>query len=123
MRHPYCGVYITPPLRRTNRNDGVRGTRDGLLADTKIPKHGVEDVLDIEVPLGDLPAQAEEWEQAITEMTADDEEIADYVTSLEQRGDAEIDVNEALSKVDGDALAAEFERYLRRRGGPGFTGP
>ena len=83
----------------------------------------VEDVLDIEVPLGDLPAQAEEWEQAITEMTADDEEIADYVTSLEQRGDAEIDVNEALSKVDGDALAAEFERYLRRRGGPGFTGP
>ena len=32
---------------------------------------------------------------------------------------AEIDVNEALSKVDGDTLAAEFERYLRRRG-PGF---
>ncbi|MDQ1306287.1 MAG: hypothetical protein QG671_2119, partial [Actinomycetota bacterium] len=82
----------------------------------------VEDVLDIEVPLGDLPAQAEEWEQAITEMTADDDEIAEYVTSLEERGDAEIDVNEALSKVDGDALAAEFERYLRRRG-PGFTGP
>ncbi len=31
-------------------------------------------------------------------------------------------MNEALSKVDGDALAAEFERYLRRRGGPGFRG-
>ena len=79
----------------------------------------VEDVLDIEVPLGDLPAQAEEWELAVTEMTADDEEIAEYVAALEQRGDDDVDVNEALSKVDGDALAAEFERYLRRRG-PGF---
>ena len=76
----------------------------------------VEEVLDIEVPLADLPTQAEEWEEAVNEMTADDEEIADYVAGLEQRGDAEVDVNEALSKVDGDTLAAEFERYLRRRG-------
>ena len=76
----------------------------------------VEEALDIEVPLTDLPAQAEEWELAVTEMTADDEEIADYVAGLEARGDAEVDVNEAMSKVDGDTLAAEFERYLRRRG-------
>jgi proteasome assembly chaperone (PAC2) family protein len=76
----------------------------------------VEEVLDIEVPLGDLVEQAEEWELAVTEMTAEDEEIAEYIASLEQRGDAEVDVNEALSKVDGDTLAAEFERYLRRRG-------
>ena len=52
-------------------------------------------------------------------MTADDDEIAEYVQSLEQRGDAEVDMTEALGKVDGDALAAEFERYLRRRR-PGF---
>jgi hypothetical protein len=52
-------------------------------------------------------------------MTAEDEEIAEYVQSLEERGDAEVDMNEALGKIDGDALAAEFERYLRRRG-PGF---
>ncbi|MBU3685115.1 MAG: PAC2 family protein [Mycobacterium sp.] len=77
----------------------------------------VEEVLDIEVPLADLPAQAEEWELAVSEMAADDEEIADYVASLEQRGDSQIDVNEALSKIDGDTLAADFERYLRRRGG------
>ena len=81
----------------------------------------VEDVLDIEVPLADLPTQAEDWEQAVTEMTAEDDEIAEYVQSLEQRGDAEVDMNEALGKIDGDALAAEFERYLRRRG-PGFRG-
>jgi predicted ATP-grasp superfamily ATP-dependent carboligase len=79
----------------------------------------VEEVLDIEVPLADLPAQAEEWEQAVTEMTTDDDEIAEYVQSLEQRGDAEVDMTEALGKIDGDALAAEFERYLRRRR-PGF---
>jgi len=79
----------------------------------------VEDVLDIEVPLADLPTQAEEWEQAVSEMTAEDDEIAEYVQSLEERGDAEVDMNEALGKIDGDALAAEFERYLRRRG-PGF---
>jgi hypothetical protein len=78
-------------------------------------------VLDIEVPLDDLPTQAEEWEQAVSEMTAEDEEIAEYVQSLEERGDAEVDMNEALGKIDGDALAAEFERYLRRRG-PGFRG-
>ena len=77
----------------------------------------VEEVLDIEVPLADLPAQAEEWELAVSEMAADDEEIADSVASLEQRGDSQIDVNEALSKIDGDTLAADFERYLRRRGG------
>ncbi|TMS54582.1 PAC2 family protein [Mycobacterium sp. DBP42] len=76
----------------------------------------VEDVLDVEVPLADLPAAAEEWEQAVTEMTDEDEEIAEYVASLEQRGDAEVDMHEALGKIDGDALAAEFERYLRRRG-------
>ncbi|MGB3894023.1 PAC2 family protein [Mycolicibacter sinensis] len=75
----------------------------------------VEDALDVEVPLGDLPAQAEEWELAVTEMASEDDEIADYVASLEERGDAEVDMTEALNKIDGDALAAEFERYLRRR--------
>ena len=82
----------------------------------------VEEVLDIEVPLGDLPAQAEEWEQAVTEMTEDDEEIAEYVRGLEERGDAEVSVEDAMSKIDGDALAAEFERYLRRRGPGSFGG-
>jgi predicted ATP-grasp superfamily ATP-dependent carboligase len=67
----------------------------------------VEDVLDIEVPLADLPIQAEEWEQAVTEMTADDDEIAEYVQSLEERGDAEVDMTEALGKIDGDALAGK----------------
>ncbi len=81
----------------------------------------VEEVLDIEVPLGDLPNQAEDWEESVSEMTRDDEEIAEYVRSLKERGDAETDISDAISKIDGDALAAEFERYLRRRG-PGRFG-
>ncbi|MGF7120743.1 PAC2 family protein [Rhodococcus sp. AG1013] len=81
----------------------------------------VEDVLDIEVPLGDLPNQAEDWEESISEMTRDDEEIAEYVRTLEERGDAETNISDAISKIDGDALAAEFEKYLRRRG-PGRFG-
>ena len=82
----------------------------------------VEEALDIEVPLGALPEQAEDWEQAVTEMTEDDEEIAEYVRGLEERGDAEVDTDEVMAKIDGDALAAEFERYLKRRGGPGSFG-
>ncbi|MTL14338.1 PAC2 family protein, partial [Nocardia seriolae] len=78
--------------------------------------HRVEDVLDVEVPLGGLPEQSEEWEGAVNEMTAGDEEIAEYVRSLEERGDAEVDINDAMAKIDGDAIAAEFEKYLRRRG-------
>ena len=81
----------------------------------------VEEVLDIEVPLGDLPNEAEEWEKTVTEMTEDDEEVTEYVRTLEERGDAELDISEAMNKIDGDALAAEFERYLRRRG-PGKFG-
>ena len=81
----------------------------------------VEDVLDIEVPLGDLPGQAEDWEESVSEMTRDDEEIAEYVRTLEERGDAESNISDAIAKIDGDALAAEFEKYLRRRG-PGRFG-
>ncbi|MEU5843606.1 PAC2 family protein [Rhodococcus sp. NPDC047139] len=83
----------------------------------------VEDVLDLEVPLGELPLLAEEWEQTVTDMIDDDEEIAEYVRTLEERGDAEAeeDISEVIAKIDGDALAAEFERYLRRRGPGGFN--
>jgi proteasome assembly chaperone (PAC2) family protein len=79
--------------------------------------HRVEEVLDLEVPLGTLPEQAEEWEQTVSEMADEDEDVRNYVRALEERGDAEI----RLSEASGDAIAAEFERYLRRRrgGGPG----
>lgn len=79
--------------------------------------HRVEEALDLEVPLGPLPEQAEEWEQTVSEMAEEDDEVSSYVRSLEERGDAEV----TLTETSGDAIAAEFERYLRRRrpGGPG----
>jgi proteasome assembly chaperone (PAC2) family protein len=78
--------------------------------------HRVEEVLDIEVPLGDLPDQAEEWQRTVSEMAEEDEDVRNYVRALEERGDADL----ALNETSGDAIAAEFERYLRRRRpGPG----
>ncbi|HVV22295.1 MAG TPA: PAC2 family protein [Pseudonocardiaceae bacterium] len=84
--------------------------------------HRVEELLDVEVPLGALPAQAEEWERTVSEMADEDEDVRNYVRALEERGD-EI----SLTETSGDAIAAEFERYLRRRGrgsgrGPGHAG-
>ncbi|MDQ3403175.1 MAG: PAC2 family protein [Actinomycetota bacterium] len=88
--------------------------------------HRVEEVLDVEVPLGTLPEQAEEWQRTVSEMADEDEDVRNYVRALEERGDAENTLNE----TSGDAIAAEFERYLRRRrpgtgrggSGPGPTG-
>ncbi|NIH80538.1 MULTISPECIES: PAC2 family protein [Amycolatopsis] len=82
--------------------------------------HKLEDVLDVEVPLGALPEQAEEWQQTVTEMAEEDEEIAEYVRTLEERGDAETAIT--LEESSGEKIAAEFERYLRRRR-PGAEGP
>jgi len=80
----------------------------------------VEEVLDVEVPLGGLPDQAEKWERTVSEMADEDDEVREYVKALEEAGDAETD----LSEASGDEIAADFERYLRRRdpGGPGSPG-
>ena len=78
----------------------------------------VEDLLDIAVPLGELPEQARAWERGVEEMARDDSDVADYVRALESRAD-ETDLPEA----SGEAIAREFERYLRRRGpGDGHEG-
>jgi len=74
--------------------------------------HRVEEVLDVEVPLGGLPAQADEWEAEVTQIAADDEEISEYIKALEDRDEQD----EPLKPASGESIAAEFERYLRRRG-------
>lgn len=78
----------------------------------------VEEVLDVEVPLGGLPEQAEEWERTVSEMAEADDEVREYVRQLEEQAEAG---DEVLPEADGDAIAADFERYLRRRG-TGGTG-
>jgi proteasome assembly chaperone (PAC2) family protein len=74
--------------------------------------HRVEEFLDAEVDLGAYPDQAEEWEAEVSQIAADDEEVAEYIARLEAR-DSEA---EPLTETSGESLAAEFERYLRRRG-------
>jgi proteasome assembly chaperone (PAC2) family protein len=85
--------------------------------------HAVEEVLDVPVPLAELPQQAEEWQKLVDEMAAEDDEVTEYIRNLEERDD-EIDRSQ-LHGASGDAIAREFERYLRRRdhGGGHAGGP
>ncbi|MEV5749303.1 PAC2 family protein [Actinoallomurus sp. NPDC052308] len=71
----------------------------------------VEDVLDLSVSLGELPEQARAWEHGVNELAEQDSEVAEYVRALEEQKDAT-----ELPEASGDAIAREFERYLRRRG-------
>jgi predicted ATP-grasp superfamily ATP-dependent carboligase len=78
---------------------------------------GVEDVLDVSLPLADLPQEARAWERGVDELAEQDTEVADYVRTLEEAKDAT-----DLPQASGDAIAREFERYLRRRRDPGDRG-
>ncbi|WP_054682420.1 PAC2 family protein [Microbacterium sp. No. 7] len=72
-----------------------------------------------DIARGDLPAEALAWEASIDAAAADDEDMTEYIRQLERTRDT-WDSPEA----SGDAIAQEFERYLRRRGdGPGERGP
>ncbi|HEY6749476.1 MAG TPA: PAC2 family protein, partial [Mycobacteriales bacterium] len=76
--------------------------------------HRVEEVLDVEVPLANLPEQADEWQKLVDEMANEDDDVTEYVRTLEEReGDTE------MPQASGDAIAKDFERYLRRRQPPG----
>jgi predicted ATP-grasp superfamily ATP-dependent carboligase len=75
---------------------------------------GVEDVLDMSLPLADLPQEARAWERGVDELAEQDTEVAEYVRTLEEAKDAT-----DLPEASGDAIAREFERYLRRRRDPG----
>jgi len=77
----------------------------------------VEDILDIALPLQDLPAEARAWERGVDELAEQDSEVAEYVRTLEEAKDAT-----DLPEASGDAIAREFERYLRRRGNRGEQG-
>ncbi len=68
----------------------------------------LEDLLQTSVPLRDLPEAAVDWEQSINEMAADDEDIAEYVQSLEETRDTT-----DLPEASGEAIAREFEHYLK----------
>lgn len=69
----------------------------------------IEDVLDLTIPLGELPEEARAWETGVDELAAEDSEVAEYVRTLEEAKDTA-----ELPEASGEAIAREFERYLRR---------
>jgi predicted ATP-grasp superfamily ATP-dependent carboligase len=73
--------------------------------------NAVEDLLEVSIPQGDLPEDARAWELGVDELAQEDSEVGEYVKALEQSQDAA-----ELPEASGEAIAKEFERYLRRRG-------
>lgn len=76
----------------------------------------LEELTGVEIPHGNLAEQSAAWEAGIDALAADDEDMAAYIKQLEQARDT-VESPDA----SGDAIAKEFERYLRRHGdeGPG----
>jgi predicted ATP-grasp superfamily ATP-dependent carboligase len=70
----------------------------------------LEELLDTTVSLGDLQEQAQAWEHGVNELADGDAEVGEYVRALEQAKDTT-----ELPEATGEAIAKEFERYLRRR--------
>ena len=73
----------------------------------------VEELLQLTLDHGDLEDLAKAWERGVDELAASDEEVAEYVEALEQATDTA-----EHPEASGDAIAREFERYLRRRDEP-----
>jgi proteasome assembly chaperone (PAC2) family protein len=72
--------------------------------------HELEDLLGCPIPLGDLLEDARAWERGVDELAEEEEEIGDYVRALEETRDTA-----DLPEASGEAIAREFERYLKRR--------
>ncbi|ADU48267.1 PAC2 family protein [Intrasporangium calvum] len=70
----------------------------------------VESLLAVTIDHGDLEESARAWERGVDELAQSDEEVAEYVQSLEEAQDTA-----QLPEATGDAIAREFERYLRGR--------
>jgi proteasome assembly chaperone (PAC2) family protein len=69
----------------------------------------LEDLLGASIPLEDLPEEARAWERGVDELAEEDEDVADYVRALEETRDTT-----DLPEASGEAIAREFERYLKR---------
>jgi proteasome assembly chaperone (PAC2) family protein len=70
----------------------------------------VEDLTELAIDLRDLPEMVKAWDRGVAELVAEDPELATYIASLEAEQD-----EAQLPEASGDAIAAEFQRYLRRR--------
>lgn len=74
----------------------------------------LEELLECVIDDSELQEEARAWERGVDELASSDDEVAEYVQSLEQAQDTA-----DLPEASGDAIAREFERYLRKRGDTG----
>lgn len=72
----------------------------------------VEHLLHVTVSTHELEDDAHAWQRGVDELAAEDPDVAAYVRQLEQAQDAQ-----ELPEASGEAIAREFERYLRGRHG------
>lgn len=81
----------------------------------------LEELLDVVIPRGTLLEQSNDWESNINRIADSDEEMTQYIRTLERARD------EALAaSTTGDAIALEFEKLLGANPGevvPGDTLP
>jgi hypothetical protein len=77
----------------------------------------LEEVIDVVIPRGDLVDEAAAWETGIDALASDDDDMTSYIEQLEQARDT-VDSPEA----SGEAIAHEFEKYLRREDGKPDSG-
>ncbi|MFB2599898.1 proteasome assembly chaperone family protein [Herbiconiux sp. P17] len=71
----------------------------------------IEELIDVQIDRGELIEESTAWESGIDALAGEDEDMAAYIQQLEQARDT-VDSPEA----SGEAIAQEFERYLRKRG-------
>jgi proteasome assembly chaperone (PAC2) family protein len=122
MPSTYNGpVGITSVLNESASNEGIASASlwaavPHYLAEPPCPKAtlallgALEDAVGMPLPQGVLSEMAEAWQRGAEELTSQDDEIAEYVEALENERDTS-----ELPEASGDAIAKEFERYLRRR--------
>ena len=68
--------------------------------------NALEEYLGIQFDHGDLPNEVFKWERAVDELAEGDEDLAEYVASLEKTRDE-------LEGATGETIAREVEKFLR----------
>src|SRR5438270_4804885 len=74
------------------------------------------ELLSASVMTTDLEIASASYERQVSEVVESDDDVADYVHRLEDNADEDDD---EIELPTGDALAAEFEKFLREREQPG----
>lgn len=72
----------------------------------------LEELIGVDIPRGSLIDEAAAWEAGINQLASEDDDMASYIEQLERARDT-VDSPEA----SGEAIAEEFEKYLRRHEG------